>query len=149
MTVLLENINLTENEERIITSERTKNFIKLTKLMEMVEQEQQKIFFKLNEEEKDEVFEIISKQHNIPKNITVKEVAGILGVTVQMVRRYCVEGKLIAHQRLEGSGKWLIDTKQFMTHKNWGKFVQEQGKIKENSLLLANKMINILDDDSE
>ncbi|MGM7720702.1 helix-turn-helix domain-containing protein [Metabacillus sp. Hm71] len=149
MTAILEEVKLTPIEEQAITSERTKRFVKLSKLIEQMEREKENAYLELSEEEKQEAFESLQKQHNIPDYITVRDAAKILDVSVQMVRRYCTEGKINAFQRLEGSGKWLIETKQFIDNKNWGKFVQERARIKDNSLKFANKMLDIMDDDSE
>lgn len=149
MSMILEDIELSPIEEASIKSERTRHFVKLSKLIEEAEKAKEQIYLELNENEKQQAFEILQKQHNIPDYISVREAAKILDVSVQMVRRYCTEGKINAHQRLEGSGKWLIETKQFIDNENWGKFVQERAKIKDNSYKFASKMLKILDDDSK
>lgn len=147
MNTFIKDVELTPIEEASLTSERTKYFVKLSKLIEEAEREKERIYLALNENEKEEAFKILQKQYNIPGYITVHDAAEILDVSVQMVRRYCSEGKLKATQRLKGSGKWLIETKQFMDNKKWGEFVQKRARMKEKSLKLANKMIEILDKD--
>ncbi|PGP18656.1 hypothetical protein COA01_23220 [Bacillus cereus] len=100
-----------------------------------------------NEKQENEKFEELSKQFNIPEFIVVYEAAEILNVPVKEVRRRCVEQEIKAHQRFPASGKWLIETKQFMNHENWDKFVEKRAEIKEKSLRFAQKMIEILDED--
>ena len=46
-----------------------------------------------------------------------------------MVRRHCADGKLIAQQTLEGSGKWRIETDQLMDKPNWDKFIEKRARI--------------------
>jgi predicted transcriptional regulator len=93
-----------------------------------------------------EAFRVLSKQFNIPDSITVRDASEILGVTPQMVRRYCAKRKLGGHQTLEGSGEWRLDTEQFMDKPNWDKFIEKRAGIKKQSINIANKMIDYLDD---
>lgn len=147
MNALIKDVELTPLEETEIKSNRTKDFIKWSKLIEEAEKEKERIYMQLSEDEKEEAFRALQKQHNIPGYLTVYDVAEILDVSVQMVRRYCSNGTIKAEQRLKGSGKWHIKTKQFMDNKNWGEFVKKRAEIKEKSLKLAQKMIEILDEE--
>ena len=144
LTELEQELELSPLEEMILTSDRVKRFVLLSKLIEHAAKEKERI--KLDEMEKQEAFEVLQKEHNIPEYITVHDAADILEVSAQMVRRYCAEEKIKAFQRFPGSGKWLIETKQFMDNKNWGEFVQKRARIKEKSIKLATKMIQILDE---
>lgn len=148
MNALLKEVELTD-EESTIRSERAKNFVKLSKLIEDAEKEKRRIYSELREEEKEEAFQVLQKQHNIPGYLTVFDVAEMLDISVQMVRRHCSNGTIKAEQRLKGSGKWYIETKQFMDNKNWGEFVRKRAEIKEKSLKLAQKMIEILDEEED
>ncbi|GAB6439879.1 hypothetical protein CON36_32900 [Bacillus cereus] len=99
------------------------------------------------EQDKDKEFEMLCKQHNIPEFITILDATIILGVSSKEVRKKCVEKEIKAQQRLENSGKWYIETKQFMNHKNWNVFIEKRRETKEKSIRLAQKMIELLDDD--
>jgi len=148
MSVLLDQIELTNQENANLVSDNARNFVKLQKLIEFFEAEKERVLMTLSEQEKEAAFTVLQKQFNIPDFITVHDAAEILEVSTQMVRRYCAEDKLSASQRLKGSGKWQIEAKQFMDHKNWNKFVQKRAQIKARSIRLANKMNEILDKDS-
>lgn len=100
----------------------------------------------VNEEQKREKFDELREKYNIPNFITVYDTAEILGVSVKDTRKKCAEKEIEAHQRLEGSEKWYIDTIQFMNHANWDEFVAKRAKIKEKSLRLAQKMIEVLEE---
>jgi excisionase family DNA binding protein len=115
-------------------------------LQEELEREKERLFLGLTPREKREVFRVLSKQYNIPEFITVKDVSEFLGITPQMVRRHCSDGRIKALQTLEGSGKWRIQSEQFMDHPDWDKFLEKRGKIKKQSINIAEKMMEYLDD---
>ncbi|GEN35944.1 helix-turn-helix domain-containing protein [Aneurinibacillus danicus] len=48
-----------------------------------------------------------------PEFLSPGEVADLLGITPQMVRRYCKEGAIPAYRTLGNRGSWRIDTKHF------------------------------------
>ncbi|WP_128755826.1 helix-turn-helix domain-containing protein [Bacillus sp. LL01] len=149
MTALLEEVEkeLAELGASINASDKAKYFKQLSKLIELAEVEKTRIYLELNQNERDETFKSFQQQYSIPEHLTVHEVAEILDVSQQMVRRYCAEGKLQSTQRFKNSGKWLISSKQFMEHSNWHKFIQKRAKIKDNSLKLSQKMLDIVGDD--
>ncbi len=129
-----------------IMSQKSREFVKITMLHEELERERERLFQELSWMEKKEAFDAIRKQFNIPEYITVRDASEILGITPQMVRRHCSDGKLKAHQTLEGSGKWRIYTEQFMGKPNWDKFIEKRVKIKRQSINIADKAIEFLDD---
>lgn len=150
MTAILNGLKFNPAEEKVINaidSERAKEFIKLMKLQEEIEREKERMYHQLNDKERQEAFSVIKKQYSIPDYLTVREVADLLEVTPQMVRRYCSEGKLKGHQRLAGSGKWRIDTEQFINHRNWDKFLIERAKISDRSFNLAMKMLKSIEEE--
>lgn len=129
-----------------LMSQKSKEFVKITMLHEELERERERLFQELDWMEKKEAFDVISKQFNIPEYITVRDASEILGVTPQMVRRHCSDGKIIGHQTLEGSGKWRIETEQFMGKPNWDKFIEKRAKIKKQSVNIAEKALEYLND---
>lgn len=127
-------------------SRKSMDFVKVTILQAELERERERLFQELSEMEKKEAFEALSKQFNIPDYITVRDASEILGITPQMVRRHCFDGKLKAHQTLEGSGKWRIEAEQFMGKPNWDKFIEKRDKLKKQSVCIAEKVLEFLDD---
>src|SRR5699024_9761513 len=147
MSAILDEYRLQPMEERSITSQNTKDFVKVMMLHEELKREKERLYRALSENEKKEAFEALSRKFNIPDYITVRDASEILGVTPQMVRRYCSEGKLLGHQTLQGSGKWRLDTEQFMDKPNWGKFIEKRARMKDQSQNIANTMLDYLDDE--
>ncbi|MDA1675615.1 hypothetical protein [Bacillus cereus group sp. TH152-1LC] len=101
----------------------------------------------LSEEEQDKEFEMLRKEYNIPEFITVLDATIILGISAKEVRKKCTEKEIKAQQRFGNSGKWYIETKQFMNHENWDMFVEKSRETKEKSIRFAQKMIELLNDD--
>lgn len=132
MPTILDDYKPQITEEQAMLSQKSINFVKVLMLQEELERERERLYQELSEIEKKEAFEVLSKQFNIPDFITVRDVSEILGITPQMVRRHCSDGKLKSHQTLEGSGKWRIDTEQFMDKPNWDKFIEKRAKLKNN-----------------
>ncbi len=144
MDLILDNIDINPKEEEKVTSIKVKRYIKLMGLAE-------KLYSELNDEEKEEAINFFKKIHSseIPEYLSVREVAQLLEVTPQMVRRYCAEEKIKAFQRLEGSGSWLIESTQFLNHPGWPKFFKSKEKAKDNSVYVAEKMLDYLSEDEE
>ena len=130
-------------------SERVKHYVTIQKMQMELEKQKEQLYLELNENEKQEASDLLRKTVEFPQYIPVREVAEILEVTPQMVRRYCTEGKIDAKQRMEGSGKWLIPTNQFIAHHNWNKYIQKKNKINNQSVNIANKIMQYLDEDVE
>lgn len=146
MAELLEGYQPSVINDQVELSQKSKEFIKITILHEELERERERLFQELSPIEKTEAFEAISRQFNIPEYITVKEAAEVLGVSPQMIRRHCADGKIIGHQTLEGSGKWRIESTQFIGKPNWTKFVEKQKRLKIQSAKIAETAIEYLDD---
>ncbi|MFL0575030.1 helix-turn-helix domain-containing protein [Priestia megaterium] len=70
---------------------------------------------------------------NHPDYLTTQDVANILGVSTQMVRRYCNEGQFDAWRTQGNKGEWRINVEQFKTHTNYIKMVNRRTK----NLLMA------------
>lgn len=146
MSTILDTYRPQPMVDESMQSENSRDFVKIVMLQEELEREKERLFLGLSPREKREAFRVLSKQYNIPEFVTVKDVSEILGITPQMVRRHCSDGRIIALQTLEGSGKWRIQTEQFMDHPNWDKFLEKRVKIKKQSINIAEKMLEYLDD---
>jgi predicted transcriptional regulator len=147
---LIENSNIgTEYENSLMMSENARRYVELVRLSLELEKHKEKIYQNLNEQDKENVQKILNKIDDpvIPQHLTVRDVALLLEVTPQMVRRYCTDGKIDARQRLEDSGKWIIPTSQFLNHPNFSKFVWKREKIKNQSSKIAEKMLEYLDEE--
>ena len=132
-------------------SEKAKLYVTILRMQIELEKQKEQIYLELNEFEKQEANNILKESvtEDFPEYLPVRDVAEILGVTPQMVRRYCADGRIDARQRIEGSGKWLIPTKQFVTHPNWNKYIQRSNKIKKQSVNIAKKIVQYLEEDED
>ncbi|WP_317945360.1 helix-turn-helix domain-containing protein [Sporosarcina saromensis] len=146
MPAILDGFKLQPNEEQTLESQNAKDFVKIMMLQEELEREKERLYQALSEQEKIEAFNVLRTQFNIPDFITVRDASEILEITPQMVRRYCADGKLRGHQTLQGSGKWRLDTEQFIGKPNWDKFIEKRARIKKQSVNIANNMLDYLYD---
>ncbi|WP_162287826.1 helix-turn-helix domain-containing protein [Indiicoccus explosivorum] len=144
MLELLNSVKSLPSDERI-KSKRAREYVKLMRLYEELEREKTRLDRELQEDEKQEAFEALSREFNIPPYVTVRDAAEIMGISPQMIRRYCAEGKLSAQQTLEGSGKWRIATAQLMEQPNWERFIDKRAKLKKQSAALADEVLTQLD----
>lgn len=146
MVNLLDNIKPRPSDEAI-KNKRVKEYVQLMRMAQEVERELKRRTNELGEDEKQEAFEALSQEYNLPPYVTVSDAADIIGVSQQMVRRHCSEGKLLAKQTFEGSGKWRIETKQLMDQPNWERFIEKRARIKNQSLGFADEMLNQLQEE--
>jgi hypothetical protein len=116
-----------------------------------IEKEREMLYMELSEEEKREAEHLLKDlfQSELPEFMPVSEVAQMLNVTPQMVRRYCAEGKIIAKQRLENSGQWLIPTEQFVTRPEFFKYLKDKEMNRIKSIKAAELMLHIPDGEIE
>lgn len=129
------------NEKAI--SDNVKRYVQMIHQSIEIEKEKEMLYMELNEEEKLEAEYLLKDlfQPELPEFMPVSEVAQMLGVTPQMVRRYCTEGKIFAKQRLENSGQWLIPVEQFITRPEFFKYLKEKEINKNKSIKMAKMMI--------
>ncbi|ANU11988.1 regulatory protein MerR [Planococcus antarcticus DSM 14505] len=146
MVDLLDNVKPRPSDEAI-KSERVKEYVQLMRLHEALERKKNMLYEELKEEERKEAFEALSNEFNLPPHVTVRDAADIMSISPQMVRRHCAEKKLAAQQTFEGSGKWRIETKQLMDQPNWERFIEKRARIKDQSLGLADEMLNQLQEE--
>ena len=145
MVNLLDNIQPRPSDE-MIKNKRVKEYVQLMRIAEEVEREIKRRTSELGEDEKLEAFEALSQEYNIPQYVTVRDAADIMGISPQMVRRHCADGRLSALQTFEGSGKWRIEAQQLMDKPNWERFIEKRARIKKQSLGLADEVLKNLQD---
>jgi len=82
----------------------------------------------------------------VPEHLTVAEVAELIEVSPQMVRRKCMTGEILAHRTLNGKGKWRIPAKQFMTHPRFEELVMKYQIVRTSSDELASNMVKFAEE---
>ncbi|MFP3727747.1 helix-turn-helix domain-containing protein [Priestia filamentosa] len=85
----------------------------------------------------------------VPEYLTVAEVALITGLSPQMVRRHCADGKFEAFQPSGTNGIWKIKASNFKDYKGitWEEFKKKRNKLFSQSKELANDSIKLQDED--
>lgn len=146
MVNLLDNVKPRPSDE-MIKNKRVKEYVQLMRIAEEVEREIKRRTSELGEDEKQEAFEALSQEYNIPQYVTVRDAADIMGISPQMIRRHCADGRLAAQQTFEGSGKWRIEAKQLMDKPNWERFIEKRARIKTQSLGLADEVLGNLQEE--
>lgn len=140
LKVISEKVKLNPTIEKGISSKKAKEYIKLMHLQKEIDHRIKYVYGQLDDEEKSISDKIIMDMFTIPDYVTVKDAAQIIGVSEQMVRRYCSENKLVAEQTMPGSGKWRVETAQLVNYPGWKSFVHKRTKIKEQSINIADFM---------
>lgn len=85
----------------------------------------------------------------VPEHLTVSEVAQLIEVSPQMVRRKCMTGEILAHRTLNGKGKWRIPANQFMTHPRFEELVMKYQLLRESSEKVASAMVKLAEKDEK
>lgn len=133
-------------KEPATNAEKIKTYMVIAKICEELEKQRQIILEGLDVDIREELLK--SEQgpevFEIPENLSVNHVSELLNISPQMVRCYCTEGKIEAHQNLEGGGKWKIPTVQFMNHPNWDNFIHDKKNMNKNNLRTADIMLKML-----
>lgn len=146
LSEILEAYPFNLDRKMVPESFRAENYLKLLLLTEDVEKEATELSERLTDDDKKDVFKALRKRYNLPDHLTVHEAAEILGISPQLVRRYCEEGRLTGEPLLAGSGKWRIQTYQLVGGLHWREFLLKCKRLKAQSIKLANKMVELIDD---
>ncbi|MBS2967565.1 hypothetical protein J9317_02100 [Metabacillus sp. KIGAM252] len=109
MSIVLDQVRLDESEEQLVKSESARAYLKMLKLERELKKEIKEFSQKL---QKDEI-QSISQYFNVPKYLTVREVANLTGVSQQIVRRHCASEKYKGYQASGANGTWHIESEQF------------------------------------
>lgn len=85
----------------------------------------------------------------LPKYLTVTEVATLLSISPQMVRRKCMADEIEAHRTLNGRGKWRILSSQFLSHPDLEELLIELKQKRSVSKQLASVLLDESDEEKE
>ncbi|RWR13582.1 helix-turn-helix domain-containing protein [Siminovitchia fortis] len=137
------------NKENI--SENARQYVQLLHQSIEIDQEKEMFYLELNDDEKTEVEHVLKDVFHtrLPEYMPVTEVAQMLNVTPQMVRRYCAEGKIKAKQRMENSGKWLIPTEQFLAKPEFSKHLKQKEINRMKSMKAIDLVLQGIDEEEE
>ncbi|MBY5229376.1 hypothetical protein ABH61_11110 [Bacillus paranthracis] len=152
MTRILEEIILEKSLSNGLTTKNAHMYMKVIQAANEIAQIQRELYISLTDSEKSEIKEVMLKtqSNNYPEYLTTQDVAKLLKISTQMVRRYCADGKIDATQRMEGTGAWLIKTEQFLDHPDLLKVLSARENAREKnrnkSIGFANSMLKLLND---
>ncbi|PEA01905.1 hypothetical protein [Bacillus cereus] len=145
MIELLEQVKLTEEQERKFPTERAKKYMKIMILENEILSEKESIYNELSQEEMDSIENYAKESYPVPKYLTVREVSMLTGLSKQMVRRHCVNKNFKGYQASGENGTWSVETEQFLSHPNWNEFIQQRNEMFNRSKKVAELAINLWD----
>lgn len=145
--------DVTRQVEQAPISEKAKQYVQLLQYSIELEKQKERVYLELEESEKEEaqhvLKEIMAHELNLPRFLPVSEVAMMLNVSPQMVRRYCAEGKIVAKRRNRDARKWYIPTEQFLTMPEFVKYIQQKEVNRIKSIKAAQLMLQMIDEDED
>lgn len=146
LTAIADEVKLSPEITERVHSQEAIQYIKLVQLQKEINRKMLSVYAQLDDDEKRISNEAIMEMLSIPVYVNVNDAAYIIGVSAQMVRRYCAENKLNAEQTMPGSGKWKIEATQLMNYPGWISYVNERARMKEQSMNIAAFMNEKLDE---
>lgn len=69
--------------------------------------------------------------------LSIRDVSKLTGLTPQIIRRHCANGKIKAFQIVGANSKWRIETEQFSNLPTWERFQMERNERFERSAEVA------------
>ncbi|HEU4963583.1 MAG TPA: helix-turn-helix domain-containing protein [Bacilli bacterium] len=69
---------------------------------------------------------LLSHATTEPEYLTTLDVAKILGISPQLVRRYCQDGTIPAWRTLGNRGEWRIDVAYYQDHPGYRQFLRQR-----------------------
>ncbi len=142
---------LDENKDVLdgVNINKIKNYVNLISIVDELNEIKERLFEELTEDEKytiDTMMESVIRNDSVvmPKYLKVRDVAEILDLPTQEVRKECAEGKLICLERQKGSHMWLIETSQFIGHPNLNKVLEKKEENRKKSLKFVKSMIQLI-----
>ncbi|WP_114555669.1 hypothetical protein [Bacillus sp. K6W] len=145
MTELLEQVQLTQEQEQKSPTERARRYAKIMILENEIRSEKESIYSELSQEEIDFIENFVKGSYPVPKYLTVREVSMLTGLSKQMVRRHCVNNTFKGYQASGENGTWSIETEQFLAHPNWNEFIQQRNDMLHRSKKVAELAIKLWD----
>jgi len=138
MAIILDQVKLESKYEGMITSEAARRYIKMIMLEQELEKEKQELTLKLQKEE----LQSISNYFNVPKFLSVREVANLTGLSQQIVRRHCANGKYSGYQTSGQNGTWHVESDQFSTLPNFMDFISKRNEGFTITTQIAKQLLN-------
>lgn len=155
MRSLIEQVPLRPAQEEI-RSEKARKLAKLRNLELQTRKEIELLSSELNAEEVKTVEATFIKKEeelidDVPKYLSAAEVAGIMGISPQMVRRNCVSGKYQGYQPSGSNGIWFINSNTFRNDpkENWADFISRRNDMYARSKESAELALKLLDEEIE
>ncbi|MGM8216809.1 hypothetical protein ACLIA0_14830 [Bacillaceae bacterium W0354] len=149
MSKILEQIPLSHEQDQRISGEKARRFARIRNLEKQLQREKALLMKDLSEEEVNLVEEILNDNiiDDVPKYMSVAEVALITGLSPQMVRRNCANGKYEAFQPSGSNGIWFIKSDTFRKDSRmWKEFIQRRNELFAKSNEVARDAITLQDE---
>ena len=149
MTKILEQIPLKPEYKQKLSNEKARSYAQLLDLERQLRQVKNQLENELSKEEVNMVEDIVNEENfdDVPKYLSVAEVAMITGLSPQMIRRNCANGKYDAYQPSGTNGVWLINSNTFRRDpKTWKEFVETRNELFKKTIEVAKNAIKLQDE---
>jgi len=153
MGSLIKQVPLNSTQKKI-KGEKTRELAKLRNLEIQVRKEIEQLTPLLSEEELNKVEETLVDDKitdDVPKYLSVAEIAGIMDISPQMVRRNCVSGKYQGYQPSGSNGIWFINSDTFRNgpKKEWIDFISRRNDLLSRSKEVAELAKKLQNEETE
>ena len=154
MGAIMDEIRLMPEQEKI-KSEKAKKLARLRNLERQTRKEIEKIKSELSQEEVQMVEDTFSEEDtqidDVPEYLSVSEVAAITGLSPQIIRRHCSNGKFQGYQPSGPNGIWYVksDTFRKSPEFDWNEFISKRNEMFARSKKVANISLELQDEDLE
>ena len=142
MSAILDKVTLNPEQEKI-TNHRVRELAKLRNLERQTRRNIEKIKSELSPEEVqmvEDTFREDEQVDDVPEYLSVSEVAAIIGLSPQIIRRHCSSGKFQGYQPSGPNGIWYVKSDTFRKGHgfNWNEFISKRNEMFARSNEAAN-----------
>ncbi|MGY0691926.1 hypothetical protein ACW2QC_03935 [Virgibacillus sp. FSP13] len=142
LALILKQVPLKPEQEKVITSEQVKTYIKMAILEQKIQKDKNELSKTLTKKEK----QSIDAYFNVPKYLTVREVSNLTGLSQQIIRRHCANGKYKGYQASGQNGTWHVESEQFTNLPNWIEFIAKRAEEFEQTKTAARLAQKLLEE---
>ncbi|MGL4820147.1 MAG: hypothetical protein ACRC5C_09220 [Bacilli bacterium] len=132
MNSFLDKIPLNHRQEAQTFTEPAKKYARLLNLEMKLHQAKAELVQEMSTEELRRVEETVNDMSfdDVPKYLSVAEVAAILSISPQMVRRNCANGKYKGFQPSGTNGIWFVSSDTFRKdEQTWRAFIEKRNEM--------------------
>jgi len=153
MSAILEQVPLKPEQERVLSANERK-YARIRILEREIRKQKALLTGELSDDEVEKVEATLEEEpivDDVPKYLSVSEVAMITGLSPQMVRRNCASGKFDGYQPSGTNGVWFVKSDTFRNDPkvDWNEFIIKRNELFTQSKDVANSAMELQREDLE